>query len=90
MLENYNTNEIKHKYTFSRWKWATMPLALGAPLNGMEALAPGAMEEREGQWLERKMVSRHSHGHHNDRERRNVLRVTPTPLFIHFLRDLGF
>ena len=36
-------------------------LALGAPLNGMEALAYGSMEEREGEWLERKMVSRNSH-----------------------------
>ena len=43
-------------------------LALGEPLNGMEALANGEMEEREGEWLERKMVSRHSHGQHNDRE----------------------
>ena len=60
-------------------------LALGAPLNGMEALAQGEMEEREGEWLERKMVSRHSHGQHNDRERRRVLRVTPTLLFIAFL-----
>ena len=44
----------------------------------------GGMEEREGEWLERKMVSRHSHGKHNDREIRD-LRVTPTPLFILFL-----
>ena len=44
----------------------------------------GEMEEREGEWLERKMVSRNSHGKHNDRERRSVLRVTPTPLFIAF------
>ena len=44
----------------------------------------GEMEEREGEWIERKMVSRHSHGEHNDRERRSVLRVTPTPLFIAF------
>ena len=28
----------------------------------------GGMEEREGEWLERKMVSSHSHGKHNDRE----------------------
>ena len=60
-------------------------LALGAPLNGMEALAHGVMEEREGEWLERQMVSRNSHGKHNDRERRSDLRVTPTPLFILFL-----
>ena len=44
----------------------------------------GEMEESEGEWLERKMVSRHSHGQHNDRERRSLLRVTPTPLFIVF------
>ena len=28
----------------------------------------GRMEEIEGEWLERKMVSRHSHGKHTDRE----------------------
>ena len=28
----------------------------------------GGMEEREGEWLERKIGSRHSHGKHNDRE----------------------
>ena len=46
----------------------------------------GGMEKREGEWLERKMVSRHSHGKHNNRERRSELRVTPTPLFILFLK----
>ena len=50
----------------------------------------GGMEEREGEWLERQMVSRHSHGQHNDRERRSLLRVTPTPLFIAFSKDLRF
>ena len=45
----------------------------------------GEMEEREGEWLERKMVSRHSHRQHNNRERRSDLRVTPAPLFILFL-----
>ena len=50
----------------------------------------GGMEEREGEWLERKMVSRHSHGQPNYRERRSVSRVMPTLLFILFLRDLGF
>ena len=44
----------------------------------------GGMEDRDGEWLERKMVPRHSHGKHNDKERRSVLRVTPTPLFIAF------
>ena len=44
----------------------------------------GEMEEREGEWLERKMVSRHSHGQHNDREMRSVFRVIPSPLFIGF------
>ena len=42
----------------------------------------GEMEEREGKWIERQMVSRHSHGKHNDMERRSELRVTPTPMFI--------
>ena len=60
-------------------------LALEAPLSLWDGdLACGAMEEREGEWLESKRVSRHSHGKHNDRERRSVLRVTPTPLFIAF------
>ena len=45
----------------------------------------GGMEEREGEWLERQMVSRQSHGKHNDREIKSDLRVTPTPLFILFL-----
>ena len=45
----------------------------------------GGMEEREGEWLERQMVSRNSHRQHNDREMRSDLRVTPTPLFILFL-----
>ena len=45
----------------------------------------GEMEEREGEWLERHMVSRHSHGKHNIKERRSDLRATPTPLFISFL-----
>ena len=49
-------------------------------------LACGAMEEREGEWIEKKRFSRHSHGKHNNRERRSVLRVTPNPLFIVFSR----
>ena len=32
------------------------------------------------------MVSRHLHEKHNDREMRSDLRVTPTPLFILFLK----
>ena len=60
-------------------------LALEAPLSLCDgSLSCEAMEKREGEWLERKMVSRHSHGKHNDRDRRSVLRVTPTPLFIYF------
>ena len=45
----------------------------------------GEMEEREGEWLERKRVSTHSHGQRNGREMISVLRVAPTPLFIFFL-----
>ena len=60
-------------------------LALEAPLSLWDgSLACGEMEEREGEWLERQRVSRHSHGKHNDSGRRSVLRVTPTPLFIVF------
>ena len=58
-------------------------LALEAPLSLWDGiLAYGAMEKREGEWLERKRVSRHSHGKHNDRKRMSVLRVTPISLFI--------
>ena len=39
---------------------------------------------RGGGWPKRKRVSRHSHGNNNDRERRSILRATPTPLFIAF------
>ena len=46
----------------------------------------GRMDEREGEWLERKMVSTHSLEHHNNMERRHDLRVTPTPRFILFLK----
>ena len=35
--------------------------------------------------LRGKMVSRHSLGKHNSMQGRNVLRATPTPLFIAFL-----
>ena len=60
-------------------------LTLEAPLSLWDGiLACGVMEEREGEWLERQRVLRHSHGHHNNRERRSLLRVTPNPLFIVF------
>ena len=50
----------------------------------------GRMEERESEWLERKMVSRHSLQQHNNMERRDELRVTP-PLYLYlFSRLLGF
>ena len=65
-----------------------MPYLGRAPLLGMgELWLNGRMEEREGEWLERQMVLRHSHGKHNNKERRSVLRVTPTPLFIVFSWD---
>ena len=48
------------------------------------SLACGEMEKREGEWLERQRVPRHSNGKHNDRERRIAFKVTPTPLFIVF------
>ena len=61
-------------------------LGLEAPLSLWDgSLACGAMEERESEWLERKMVLRHSLGKHNSMQGRNELRVTPTPLFIPFL-----
>ena len=61
-------------------------LALEAPLFLWDgSFAYGAMEKRECEWLERQMVSRHPLGQHNSIQGRNVLRVTPTPLFIVFL-----
>ena len=39
------------------------------------------MDERESEWLERKMVSRHSLEKHKNMERRSDLRVTPTPIY---------
>ena len=45
----------------------------------------GKMDEMECGWLERKMVLRHPLEQHNSMQGRNVLRVTPTPLFIAFL-----
>ena len=64
-------------------------LALEALLSLWDgSFACGAMEEREGEWIERQRVSRHSHRKHNDRDRRSVLRVTPTPLFIAFFLDI--
>ena len=83
MLENYNIKETKHTYTFYGWKWATMPYLWEQLSMEWELWLNGEMEEREGEWLERERVSRHSHGQHNNRERSD-LRVTPTPLFIAF------
>ena len=45
----------------------------------------GKMDERECGWLERQIVSRHPLGQRNSMQERNLLRVTPTPLFIVFL-----
>ena len=46
-------------------------LALEAPLSLWDgSLAYGAMEKREGEFIESKRVSRNSHKKHNDRERR--------------------
>ena len=64
-----------NKHTFSSWNGPPCPsLEKHLSMDG-ELWLNGEMEEREGEWLERKMVSRHSHGKHNDRETRSVLRV---------------
>ena len=63
-----------------------MPYLGEAPLLRMgELWFNERMDEREGEWIERKMVSRNSLGQHNNMQRRNFLRVTLTPLFIAFL-----
>ena len=84
MSKNYNIKETKQKDTFSKWKWATMPYLWEHLSIDCELWVNGKMEEREGEWLERQMVSRHSHGKHNDRERMSVLRVTPHPSIYSF------
>ena len=83
MSENKEKIKIE-KYTFSGWNEPPCPsLEKHLSMDG-ELWLNGEMEEREGEWFERKMVSRHSHGQHNNKERRSELRVTPTPLFIVF------
>ena len=47
------------------------------------------MRERD-EWLERVGSARHSYGKSNGRYGMNVLRVTPTPIFIAFFGVLGF
>ena len=75
----------RQAYTFSGWNGPPCP-SLGEHFSkDGELCLNGGMEEREGEWLEIKRVSRHSHGKRNDKEMRSDLRVTPTPLFILFL-----
>ena len=64
MLENYNLTKQKHENT-------SIPSLVGmshhalawesTSLRNGELWLNGGMEEREGEWLERNMVSRHSH-----------------------------
>ena len=69
--KNYNLPKQRHKT-----KQVYLLVGMGhralawesTSLRNGELWLNGGMEEREGEWLERKMVSRHSHGHHNDRE----------------------
>ena len=71
MLENYNlTNQKTEKTCISSLvgmghhalAWESTSLRNG------ELWLNGGMDEREGEWLERKMFSRHSHMQHNDKE----------------------
>ena len=71
MLENYNITKQKHKKI-------SIPSLVGmghhalawesTSLRNRELWLNRGLEEREGEWIERKMVSRHSHGKHNDRK----------------------
>ena len=58
MQANYvRKQQYKKKKTPIYLLWVEMghhALALGAPLNGMESFAYGQMEEREGEWHEKK------------------------------------
>ena len=55
----------------------------GAKLNTHGMWLMEKMRERD-EWLERVGSSRHSYGQSNNGQRRNVLRVTPTLVFIAF------
>ena len=87
MLENYNMKEQNQKYTFSGWNGPPCP-SLGEHLSiDGELWLNGGMEEREGEWLERKRVSRHSHGKRNDREMRSSDESDPHPSIYTFSWD---
>ena len=49
------------KYTFSSWNGPPCPSLEKYLLMHGELLLNGEMEKREGEWLERQMVSRNSH-----------------------------
>ena len=61
----------------------------GAKLNTHGIWLVEQMEEGD-EWLERVVSSRHPYRQSNVRHRRNVLRVTPTLVFIVFSQVLGF
>ena len=71
MLENYNIEKQIHEKTSIPYLIGMGHHALAwesTSLRNGELWLNGGMEEREGEWFERQMVSRHSHGQHNDRE----------------------
>ena len=57
-------------------------------LVGKQWLGEIEMNERESGWFESKR-SQSIHGKHNNMQMRSVLKVTPHPSFIVFLRDFG-
>ena len=71
MLENNKINNIKQKL-YILVEMGHHALAWGSTsLRNGELWLNGRTDEREGEWLERKMVSRHSLGKHNSMQGRN-------------------
>ena len=99
-LEIKTNNAWRSLYLSSLWKMGHHALAqeatspywfewCGAKLNTHGIWLAEKMRERD-EWLENIGFSRHSYGQSNGRQRMNVLRVTPTPIFIDFSQVLGF
>ena len=77
---NLQTNTVRKNYKLPKQRHKTTQVYLlvgmghhalaweSTSLKSGELWFNGGMEEREGEWIERKMVLRHSHRQHNDRE----------------------
>ena len=77
---------MKTNYTSLRWKWATMPQLMGAPLSWLGSNGLEKWRWRRGRVGGLSKRSQSIHGQHNNRQVRSVLRVTPHPPYIVFPR----